>query len=231
MKDKGCPVCRVVKEREEKTFWWFLTENYHEIRVLEELMDNSFLCGYHAGILAGGDHGSLSYVFQFLIRGDINTLNTLKQSLDGTSDQKAGALSGFLRRPGGSKPGMIDEFMAGYRSCRFCRLNENTSGYIEELFAELLRDDPAFREAYSQSHGLCRRHFIEVLKLSEDKAPSDFLLKDMIRRLDEMKDAFDLYFHKLDYRFADEPKGEEQNTWLQALQYYSGYKSEGNGLE
>jgi len=233
LSNKGCPICQVIKEREEKSFWWFINENYHEPSVLTEFMDNSFLCDYHAGILANGDHGSLSFTFQFLVQGDINKLNELSMVLtkDGISDKRQKAinpLSNYLLRNKKSKHSLlIDDLLKGYLSCRFCKLNENASKYVEELFAEIVRDDVGFKEHYLKSDGLCRRHFIEVLKLSEDKA-SDFLLDDMVHRLNKMKDSFDLYFHKLDYRFSGEPRGEEQNTWLRALKYYSSSKNNGN---
>ena len=228
---KTCPVCYIVKQREEKAFWWFFTENYHDTEVLEDLIDTSFFCDHHANTLENrtlenNDRGPLSFIFQIMIQSDTQKLKTLKSQLEKTmvNDQQ-GFFDAMFNRKSRTRYGKeIDGVFCGYTSCRFCRMNENTSRYVEEIFEELIRKDTAFRELYRKSYGLCRRHLIDVLKLSNDRACSEFLVDDMLSRLKVVHDNFELYFHKLDYRYSHEPKGEEQNTWLDALNFYSSSK-------
>jgi len=226
LNQKTCPVCHIVKQREEKAFWWFFTENYHDSEVLEDLIDTSFFCDYHANTLENNDHGPLSFIFQIMVQSDTQKLKNLKGLLEKTMvNGQQGFLGGMFNPKSRTRSGKtIDGVFRGYTSCRFCRMNENTSRYIEEILEELIRKDTAFRELYRKSYGLCRRHLIDILKLSNDGACSEFLVDDMLSRLKVMHDNFELYFHKLDYRYSHEPKGEEQNTWLDALNFYSSSK-------
>lgn len=105
--------------------------------------------------------------------------------------------------------------------CKFCKTSRDFSIFAAMVFVKLLQNEPDFRTKYIQSDGLCRKHFVQVLELCSDSASLDFLTGDMIRRLENIKQDFELFFHKLDYRFSDEPKGEEQKAWIKALNYYS----------
>jgi hypothetical protein len=43
------------------------------------------------------------------------------------------------------------------------------------------------------------------------------LIKKQIRGLRELKDDFEEFFRKGEYRFCDEPKGREQTAWIRAM--------------
>ncbi|NLI12278.1 hypothetical protein [Pelotomaculum propionicicum] len=43
-----------------------------------------------------------------------------------------------------------------------------------------------------------------------------------IEQLEKMARDLEEYFRKTDYRFKQEPKGEEQLAWLKSLRFYVG---------
>lgn len=61
-------------------------------------------------------------------------------------------------------------------------------------------------------------HLRGMLPFMEDDATRAFVIDHMRQRLDTLRSALALYFHKCDYRYAHEPKGAEQTAWLRTVE-------------
>lgn len=82
-------------------------------------------------------------------------------------------------------------------------------------------ESPENENLYRGSDGLCWKHFtLAVARAGREVAV--FLTEDLINRLETLEGQFGEYFRKRDYRFAHEPKGEEQQAWLKALEILMG---------
>lgn len=197
---KGCPVCSVLKKRTDEVLWWFEKENYHEIETLSKLQNNPFICERHKkDLLEIGN--TLSVTFEFLIEKDMEFLASL-------SKLKSKKLSQKIRH-------------SRFDTCMFCILEKDIERFIVEKFVAMLSENET-KKLYAKSDGLCRKHLFEsLLKAEKVSDISEFLIQDTILRLSKIDKLLKEFFHKSDYRFSDEKKGEEQNAWIDALNFYS----------
>jgi len=200
---RGCPVCSVVKKRTDEVLWWFEKENYHEIETLSKLHDNPFICERHKkDLLEIGN--TLSVTFEFLIEKDIEFLSSL-------SNLKIKKLSQKIRH-------------SSFDTCMFCDFEKDIERFTIETFIELLKKDE-IKKLYENSEGLCRKHLFECLsKADKIKESAEFLIQNTVLRLSKIDMRLKEFFRKSDYRFSNEKKGEEQNAWIDALNFYSSNK-------
>jgi hypothetical protein len=84
---------------------------------------------------------------------------------------------------------------------------------LEELAAE------HGRSAYLEHQDLCRAHLWMLLAQAPEEV-AEWLFEVTRQRLAALTSDLDLYFHRLDHRHRDEPKGAEQSAWRRALRYF-----------
>lgn len=233
-KQPGCPICAVVQEAHDTFYRWFVIETYGELPLLEDLSRGGF-CEYHAWETARITGRRLSFTYEFLVASEHYKLQR--------------ALSAAIRASGSSSPShkswggrelwglrrlkalVHALYLKPYRRalrelqhtrpCPVCCTLEETELTASHYLLRLL-DGEAERNLYAASDGLCLPHLHLVLKEAEEPEIAVFLLRDALKRLDVLRAGFEEYFRKEDYRFAHEPKGAEQQTWLHAVERFAG---------
>ena len=80
------------------------------------------------------------------------------------------------------------------------------------------------RPHYQSSDGLCFGHFLRALEhaLGTDEEIARLLLDDWRERLAHVREQLAEFDRKRDYRYAAEPKGEEQGSWTEVIRRYVG---------
>jgi hypothetical protein len=191
----GCPLCRAAGVAEDRHLEWFLRENHYSGPTLERLMSSRY-CIRHARLLAGGPHRQLSGTFQWLAQGELERLRRW--------------------RPGRRRP-----LPEGVRTaddppgCLACAAGRTAAAAAGTELAEVLAD-PRYRAAYAASDGLCQPHLWQLLREAPE-AQALWLAADAQRRLERLLASLDLFFHRLDHRFAHEPRGKEQTAWRRGV--------------
>ncbi len=203
LSQKGCLICNLVKKRMDEKLWWFKTENYHEIETLKELKNNPYICDKHKKQLTDM-RDRLSVTFEFLIKKDTELFNSLLASNSKQLQKKIKNLT--------------------FDRCQFCIEEAKIEQFVVETFYKMLKDEK-IKTLYKNSDGLCRKHLMQCLSIIDKTYDrSSFLIEDTLHRLSKIDSYFKEFFHKSDYRFSSEQKGEEQNAWLYALNFYSNAK-------
>lgn len=198
----GCPLCRERADGERRYLMWFFLENYYSEPTLQLLATAPF-CPRHARILAEGHHPELSATFSWLLRWEEQDL-----SLRRDRRRRWWELT-RLRQRRDPPP---------WQGCPVCAAGDISAGALALEVAEALRREQ-YRLAYRTSDGLCRIHLREVLARADPSAAT-YLIEETIRRISLVQQELACYFHKLDYRYSHEPKGEEQQAWRHALSYF-----------
>jgi hypothetical protein len=106
-------------------------------------------------------------------------------------------------------------------SCPICE----TARFNERVFlGELLRwfDDPELQPKYRSSFGLCLPHLQHALDEFTDHPRLPALLAAERDKLVALQAELQEFSRKLDYRFADEPKGCEQTSWRRVIEKFVG---------
>ncbi len=112
----------------------------------------------------------------------------------------------------------------GSSACPACEVAEEAEKrYLEVLFEHL--GAGGLREEYETSDGLCLPHLAEALPRSRGEARR-FLLEAESRKLSGLAAELDEIVRKNDYRFREEPWGDEKDAWIRATRKLAGDSTE-----
>jgi len=84
--------------------------------------------------------------------------------------------------------------------------------------------DPKMRKAFDDSPGLCVPHFLLALPQVRGVADRNYLLKVHVSKFSVLRDELAEFTRKQDYRFRDEPRGAEKDSWQRAVNMMVGMK-------
>jgi hypothetical protein len=104
--------------------------------------------------------------------------------------------------------------------CPACLVEEGlVANFIETVYGHI--GDAAFLEAYRASDGLCAGHF-EALVAKAPARVKRTLVEMEREKMNVLIERLDEFVRKSDYRFAQEPKGDEGHAWLDAIRKSAG---------
>ncbi|MFB3764354.1 MAG: DUF6062 family protein [Methanotrichaceae archaeon] len=220
LRQEGCPICRIGDDAFEKKWFWFFHESYSERTGAAAYIDNYGFCEKHTiEVLKMGPKWQKSIIYSLIIKYKLpkleqlgNVLNriTLSQNridIDPNRKELNGAIKQVL--PAGG--------------CLFCNSVEQTERYYLKILLKSL-NEPMMLELFKASHGLCLKHYFIALEYTDPEYSEGLMevTKHILPKIRELKQSFDEFFRKSDYRFANEPKGDEQNAWLNAIRLFLG---------
>ena len=78
-------------------------------------------------------------------------------------------------------------------------------------------DEPQYKELYKRSHGLCLEHLLQAIEIGPPEVVKE-LLEDQAERLTALEWELNEFIRKHNYIYAHEPKGEEQTSWIRAME-------------
>lgn len=199
---EGCPLCRLVREGEERWLWQFLYEFSGDPEVRGEL-DRAFgLCHAHAHLLikvveerelVSGD--SVARVYETIVR---------RYRLDLARSASGGSWRSSRR--------------AG---CPLClRRSERELGLVYSLLEAL--EDPAWRASFELSAGLCNPHLLLAVREAGDPQVKGFLIADHLARLERLERALGELQRKQRYDVDEPITPEEARSWREAVWRFTG---------
>ncbi len=208
LSQSGCPVCRLVERDTGRYLDNLLWENVNDPGLRREVRRALGFCRDHTRMLVSRPGASLGLA---LIARDVwreiqRATETVRLPAPKTRRARAAApAADLLARltPQGECP-----------ACAYARAMEDL--YLDVLLERLLGED-SLLAAYQASEGLCLPHLRQVLTRVQDSTVYAALVESQRtigqRRLAEL----DEFIRKNDYRFRDEPWGQERDAWLRAL--------------
>ncbi len=203
----GCPICRVRTEWINRFYYWLLTQNYYAETMVLALMESGGLCRRHAQrLLDRPVVYQTSVMYQYLVNDAINKLAALADRARNESRKSKRKPKRFQSKPTGECPACVEE-----------RWVEESAAHA---LAHVLDDDTAL-EQYRKGDALCLSHFHSAIEFASPRVAAA-LAEIEIAKLETLVRDFKEYFRKVDYRFADEPKGEEQTAWRRAIERMMG---------
>jgi hypothetical protein len=172
MKEPHCWICAQAVREVDRDFFWFVSEQYYEIQVIDKMRLAHGFCPTHTRhLLLTGANSVITTVFSYLTWYVISRLNDTRDLL-----LQAGAKQNprelCLRAAAALRPQNL---------CPMCEnLRSGEDINIRALTYALARPD--VRDAYEGSPGLCLPHFRQAAYHADWNAVS-FLTADMQRRL------------------------------------------------
>ena len=220
---EGCPVCTLVFESVQRYMDTWQYEGFSDVEHRHQLIRSRGFCPLHTWQLAQNNAPfQLAVVYQEVLTGILDDLNRDTQTLAAVSlDETAPETSWkkLWKRKGRQRK----DVGPAYDHCPICRIR----AAAEERFTGTLLEQLSSQEMCTllrQSTGLCLQHFAQACQQAESNDPA--ILRSLLecqrtcvqRVLEEVRESI----RKHDYRYIDEPRGNEMTSWRRAAHLCAG---------
>ncbi|HXF81800.1 MAG TPA: DUF6062 family protein [bacterium] len=203
----GCPICRIVRQAEQRYLWGYLYEQVNDPHSREEFIAARGFCADHArALLAFHDVLGVAILYRHLV-------GELTAALERASSAAARTLRAAAQRIAAA---LAPD--AGCPACRHVRLHEDA--LLHALVVRL--EPPEVWERLCGPAALCVRHFLAALRVA-DRAAQARLVQAELTALRAVARDLDELIRKFDYRFRHETvTPDEAASWTRAIELCAG---------
>ena len=212
LKADGCPICSLSVSGMRKHLFWFLYENVNNTHIRKQLYESNGYCSIHAWLLyqvereEWNDSLDIAIIYKDLIKKATQTLENAN-----LHERKTSVFDFVKKWQKWLNRRTDQELMTSKPSCPAClHQQEMEAIYISSLIESLAL--PEFQDLYQASYGLCLDHFWKTMNAIQDEKIKTFLFDVQRSKMHKLIELLEEYIRKHDYRFANEPKGEEVNS-------------------
>jgi hypothetical protein len=221
----GCPVCRLRARDTERFLESLLWEQVNDPDTRQQIRQARGFCPEHTRQLAGRQ-ASLGIA---ILTQDV--LHSLLDVLEDTRWQAAPRLSlkRALEALDRSRPTVgaaeLVARLAPQRSCLVCQqANTMETIYLDTLLDRLL-EEGGLLPAFQASDGLCLPHLRLILARGRDRAVCEALVSAQAASWKRLDADLIEFIRKNDYRFREEPWGQERDAWRRAAAALGGSRA------
>jgi hypothetical protein len=210
--EPDCPVCALRSAAVHRYLEGILYESVNDVGLRHTLVRSRGFCREHAWELAAfGDSLATAILYKDQV---VEAIEDLRQAR-GRSGTPRGA--GRTRRPDAAGPAvLVRRRRTPDAPCPACRIADEATGrYLSALIQHI--DSPELRQAIDRSAFLCLPDVLRTLELAAGSDPARVILDIAEAKLAALHQDLAELIRKRDYRFAQEPKGAEQTSWLRAI--------------
>jgi hypothetical protein len=218
---EGCPICRLTAEVVERYLDFMLWERVTDPDLRREVRQARGFCHEHAWALV---RAGASLGIAILLQDVLQELCTALQ--DSTAQQTGHARRSRrgIRGLGGSRPAedVVNALSSqlepqGEQRCPACVQRQT----MEDIYLDVLLDNLVGKDnlaaIYQASDGLCLPHFRRAVRRAHSQEILEALLQAQLAIWQRLVQQLGEVIRKNDYRFQDEPWGEEAGAWLTAI--------------
>lgn len=212
---EGCPVCLVMLDYVEQAMDSWEFEGFTDVEHRHQLIRSRGFCPLHTWQLARRHNA-----FQLgLVYSEV--LTDVLQELD--ADSAGAPRRESIWNRGWRKKSRQDDIRPAFEDCPFCQSRAAAQERLISTLVQLLNAQEE-QSLLSRSTGLCLTHFAQIRQFAEEHYPdtTPHLLacqRTCIQRvLDEVRELT----RKHDYRFSNEPRGDEMLSWRRAAELCAG---------
>lgn len=200
-----CPLCRLVREAEERMIWFILYESTGDPKLRAKWDKEKGFCKYHntlikltitQGHLVSGS--SIARIYETILDGYLGDLQELERN---------------------SHP----KNLLTNIKCFFCHKKEDLESANITLFIDFLCGDKAHK-MHRNSSGLCNPHLalaLSRLTKKNNNGLRHFLVEDHLSRLEKLKNNITELQRKERYDIRQPTTDEEKNSWKEVLWRFS----------
>ena len=203
LREPGCPICRLVRESEERWIWTLLYEFTGDPEIHALLARSLGLCAPHADLMRKVVEGRRLMTPSGVAR----LYETVVKALEG--ELRQGRLRGNAKKP----------------ECPLCTYAKNTAERQAYFLARLL-STREWRKEYEASDGLCWPHVRQVLAQAPREVQG-WLTQDFAGRLERLRRNLSELQRKQRYDVPEPVTPEEADSWREALWRLGGMAFEG----
>lgn len=207
----GCPFCRIAARSVVRALDALSFERVNDPRTQEEFRQALGFCARHAWqwLEMPTSAQGAAILYRAAIRFALERLERAERN---GADPAGGFLSQVLKSRAKEAPAEVAALTAA-AACSACHSRDQAQGRAIGVLLERLLD-PDVRLGYEQSDGLCLPHLRLALAraTARQREAAGLLLAEAVKRLGALDAELSEYIRKHDYRFQDEPYGEERSS-------------------
>lgn len=216
--EPGCPVCRLTLRAVSRFIASVDYEYVNEPDVRARVERALGFCNVHAQQwLREGHVLAVALVYE-------GVLNRLQQGVERTRPSgQGGRLTGVGARIGRRTRGVAPDSLRPDGDCPVCREREETEAQLIRVLGDALVEvEDDFRAAFRRSDGLCLPHLRLALATLGSAETGEALRETALTHQDRLRRHLREIVRKHDYRFRDEPSGEERGAATRAVAHVAG---------
>jgi hypothetical protein len=212
----GCPLCNRIKELS----WKFLDNLYYE-RVLDGgtrvgLTEAKGFCNWHAWMSTEIRHSDsrIAIIYKQLLDNEIEKLSHWTKA--------RGPLDRKLEPKNWKK--YLSAILSSWTNmacCPICEAVQEHERFHEGVLLDFI-DEEEFSQEFEKSSGVCIRHLVRIMETFGEHPNLPRLIVRQLQKYKFLSYELGEYERKLDYRFSEEPKGSEVDSWERVLEQFSG---------
>jgi len=216
--EPGCPVCRLALAAVTRAIDAVDYEFVNEPDVRTKIERTWGFCNTHAHQwLREGHVLGVALVYE----GILTRIQPEVEKVRSTA--RPGLLSGLAARLGRRRPGEPCDLLQPDGRCPLCRERDETERLLIRSLGEGLAETADdFRTAFRRSDGLCLPHLRLALCTITDSPTVDVLRAATLAHQERLMPQLREIVRKHDYRFRDEPSGDERGAATRAVTHVTG---------
>lgn len=206
----GCPVCRLALAGVHHSLDSLNYDGVNDLGFRQQTRAAHGFCNRHAYQWLHTAHIlGTALIYDQVMTDSIAALGQMRF-------RKRSILARFvsLVRGRGSRTGSA--VLVPQETCPICMLLDVQERTLISTLVEALREGP-FRQAYSQSAGLCLPHLRHALDAAPDAEVFMALRDDAMRNQERLHEQMREIIRKHDYRYRDESSGQETGAAARAV--------------
>jgi hypothetical protein len=222
----GCPICRLRAEFTEQYLERLIYENVNDPGLRRKIRQARGFCKEHAlGLARRGAALGVSIIARDVLREVLKTME--ERHWPSFPSTPLARVQEALDPEGNRSPTIqLVSKLTAQTTCPVCvRTKEMEEIYYHALLDNLLGEE-GLLTLYSASDGLCLPHFRQVLKHVRREPTFKALVSAQRAIWSKLEGQLSEAIRKSDYRFSNEPLGEEGKAWLRALAVIAGERLE-----
>jgi hypothetical protein len=217
-RETGCPVCRLLDQGAFKALDGLMYEQVNDPGTREQLVASHGFCNWHAWKLLTVRNSALgtALIYRHLLQETLDHLDGA-----GSGDRARKGERWLRGRLGVRSARPVLAWRRKKTRCFLCRLAGQMELDTLRTVLDFLRE-PEFAEPFTRCDGLCLPHLCRAVELAPDHPGVPALLEIHQRRWQDLVWELGEFARKFDYRYADEARGQENTSWLRALEALAG---------
>ncbi len=213
----GCAVCRLKTDSADRFLDSLLWESVNDPEMRHEIRQAQGFCHEHAwGLIRNGASLGVAIIMRDVLQSVLNSMEDAQfQALPSLSLRRARE-SLAPGQPAAATAELVAQ-LSPQAKCPACAQAEKMETiYLSTLLDHLLGEE-GLLAAYESSDGLCLPHFRQALTCVHDEEVFEALVNAQRAIWEQLLGHLSEAIRKSDYRFRDEPRGEESGAWLRAI--------------
>ena len=212
MEREGCPVCTVVLKSIERYMDTWQYEGFTDVEHRQKLIVSRGFCPLHTWQLVQHNNAlQLAVIYREVLTDILANLDAEQRN----SASESRSLWGRRRH----RENSAGQSVPASETCPLCRVRSDAEQRIIGTLLQQLQVEE-MRALMCRSTGLCLEHFNQARSQAESGDPGQLrsLLECQRTCMQQVLDEVQELIRKHDYRFANEPQGNEMTSWRRAAE-------------